>query len=129
MPFIGRAGALLATAALAGIVVGCVPSTVLPETCDDPSVTLRATLRNETLEPGTLEVCRDQHVTLIVTPERDGILHLHGYDDQVAATAVRAGETLELAFTTVRSGQFPIALHTTDGPAEVTVGVLIVHEP
>jgi hypothetical protein len=126
MPFIGRATALLAIAA---IMVGCVPPTVLPETCDDPSVTVPATLRNESLEPGTLEFCRDQRVTLTVTVERDGILHLHGYDDQVAATEVHAGETLELAFTTVRSGQFPIALHTTDGPAEVTVGVLIVHEP
>jgi hypothetical protein len=47
----------------------------------------------------------------------------------VAATEVQAGETLDLELTAVRSGQFPIALHTEDGPAEVTVGILIVHEP
>ena len=90
---------------------------------------LHATLANEQLTPGTLEVCRDQQVTLMVDIQRDGIFHLHGYDDQLAATEVRAGETLNLEFTTVRSGQFPIALHTVDGPAEVIIGTLIVHEP
>lgn len=122
-----RAAALLA---LAAFLAACVPPTVLPETCDDPSVTLQATLVEERLEPSPLEVCRDQRVTLEVAIERDGVFHLHGYDDQVAATEVRSGETLELTFTTVRSGQFPIALHPADGPAaELTVGVLIVHEP
>ncbi len=57
------------------------------------------------------------------------MLHLHGYDDQVPATEVRAGQETVFAFDAVRSGQFPIALHTTDGPAEIDVGTLTVHEP
>jgi hypothetical protein len=111
------------------VLVACVPQTVLPATCNDPSIVLHAELVDERLEPRTLEVCRDQAVTLMVDIRRDGILHLHGYDDQAPATEVRAGRTLTLEFTAVRSGQFPIALHTTDGPAEVTLGSLIVHEP
>jgi hypothetical protein len=114
---------------MAAMLAACVPTQVLPATCGDPSVTLQATLVDERLEPATLEVCRDQRVRLVVAIQRDGVFHVHGYDDQLAATEVHAGESLELSFTTVRSGQFPIALHTTDGPAEVTVGVLIVHEP
>jgi hypothetical protein len=114
---------------MAAILVACVPQVVLPATCNDPSVMLHATLVDERLEPATLEVCRDQRVTLMVDAQRDGVFHLHGYDDQAAATEVRAGQTLTLEFNAVRSGQFPIALHTTDGPAEATIGTLIVHEP
>jgi hypothetical protein len=112
----------------AAIVGACVPQVDLPATCDDPSVTLHATLADEHLTPATLEVCRDQRVTLVVDVQRDGVFHLHGYDDQAAATEVRAGQTLSLELTAVRSGQFPIALHTTDGRAEATIGTLIVHE-
>lgn len=114
---------------MAAILVACVPQVVLPATCNDQSVMLHAAFVDERLEPATLEVCRDQQVTLMVDAQRDGILHLHGYDDQAPATEVRAGRTLTLEFTAVRSGQYPIALHTTDGPAEATVGTLIVHEP
>jgi hypothetical protein len=114
---------------MAAIVAACIPQVVLPATCADPSIELHATLAGEQLTPRTLEVCRDQHVTLVVDVQRDGVFHLHGYDDQAVATEVRAGETLNLELTAVRSGQFPIALHTTDGPAEVTIGTLIVHEP
>ena len=114
---------------MAAILIACVPQVVLPATCQEPSVVLHATLADQRLSPGTLEVCRDQRVTLTIDVQRDGIVHLHGYDEQVAATEVQAGETLDLEFTAVRSGQFPIALHTQDGPAEVTVGTLIVHEP
>ena len=68
-----------------------------------------------------------KHATFTI--ERDGVLHLHGYDDQVSATEVRAGQETVFEFEAVRSGVFPIALHTLDGPAEVPVGSLIVHEP
>jgi hypothetical protein len=120
------AAALIVVVAL---LAGCVTVSDRPESCNDPAVTLRATLADEHLDPGMLDVCRDQDVTLVVTIERDGIFHVHGYDDQLQATEVSAGEELKLTFVAVRSGQFPIALHTTDGPAEVTVGVLTVHEP
>lgn len=114
---------------VAAVVAACVPQVVLPPTCHDPSVMLHATLADGHLTPGTLEVCRDQQVTLMVDIQRDGVFHLHGYDDQVAATEVRTGRTLTMEFTAVRSGQFPIALHTADGPAEATIGTFIVHEP
>jgi len=120
---------IAAPTVVAWLVAGCVPSTVLPQDCDASSVTRQATLSGEQLVPSMIEVCRDQQVRLSVTVERDGILHLHGYDDQTPAVEVRAGETKDLAFTAVRAGQFPVALHTTDGPAEATVGTLIVHEP
>jgi hypothetical protein len=113
---------------VAVVVSACVPQVVLPATCQEPAVVLHTTLADDRLTPGTLEVCRDQLVTLMVDIQRDGVFHLHGYDDQVDATEVRVGQTLNVEFTAVRSGQFPIALHTTDGPAEVTIGTLIVHE-
>jgi hypothetical protein len=113
----------------AALVAGCVPNAGLPETCHDPSVRLEATLADERLEPAALDACREQRVTIALRIERDGILHLHGYDDQVAAMEVRAGEEVELTFEAVRSGAFPLALHTSDGPAEVNVGTLTIHEP
>ena len=114
---------------VAAILGACVPQVALPASCHEPSVMLHATLADEQLTPGTLEVCRGQQVTLMVNAERDGVFHVHGYDDQVSAAEIRAGRTLTLEFTAVRSGQFPIGLHTIDGPAEATVGTLTVHEP
>jgi hypothetical protein len=75
------------------------------------------------------DVCRGQQVTITFTIQRDGILHLHGYDDLLQAREVRAGQTVDFKFTAAHAGQFPIALHTTDGPSETTVGTLIVNEP
>ncbi|HEX6128782.1 MAG TPA: hypothetical protein VF071_07165 [Candidatus Limnocylindria bacterium] len=110
------------------LLAGCVPATNLPENCDAESVTLQATLVEERLEPATLEVCRDQQVTIELTVERDAVFHLHGYDEEVPASQVTAGEDVTLEFTASRAGQFPIAIHTHDGPAEATVGTFIVHE-
>jgi hypothetical protein len=125
-----RGRALLGVAMLlAALLTACVGDAGLPSTCHDPQVSFAATLRGEQLEPATFDACRGQAVTITFAIERDGVLHLHGYDDQVPATEVRAGDEIVFAFDAVRSGQFPIALHTTDGPAEVTVGALTVHEP
>jgi len=125
----GRAALLAAPALLAAVLTACVGDAGLPATCHDPSVGFEATLSDEHLEPSSFNACRGQEVTITFTIERDGVLHLHGYDDQVPATEVRAGQETVFEFDAVRSGQFPIALHTTDGPAEVTVGALTVHEP
>jgi hypothetical protein len=114
--------------ALAALLVACVPPANLPEDCGDPAVTLQATLVDEELQPSTLEACSGQEVTIVLDVQRDAIFHLHGYDDEVPAREVTAGETVELSFTASRSGQFPIAIHTEDGPAEAEVGALIVHE-
>ena len=128
-PLRGRAALLAAPALLAAVLTACVGDAGLPATCHDPSVSFEATLSDEHLEPASFDACRGQEVTITFTIERDGVLHLHGYDDQVPATEVRAGQETVFEFDAVRSGQFPIALHTTDGPAEVNVGTLTVHEP
>lgn len=126
----GAAGrALLSIAAAGGILLaGCVPDTDLPETCDDASVTFQATLVEERLEPSTLEACRGQQVTIQLRVERDAIFHLHGYDAELPAREVRTGEDVALTFEASRAGQFPIEIHTTDGPGEAEVGTLVVHE-
>ncbi len=128
-PLRGRASWLAAAVLLAALLTACVGDAGLPSTCHDPSVSFTATLSDEHLEPASFNACRGQDVTITFTIERDGVLHLHGYDDQVPATEVRAGQETVFEFDAVRSGQFPIALHTTDGPAEVIVGALTVHEP
>jgi hypothetical protein len=125
----GRVGGAIPIALLTAVLAACVPSTNLPTTCHDPSVAFAATLVEERLEPATFDVCRGQQVTITFTIQRDGILHLHGYDDLLPAREVRAGQTVDFAFEAVHAGQFPIAVHTTDGPADATVGTLIVNEP
>lgn len=120
--------ALLTSLLVAAAAAGCVPAADLPEDCDASAVTRQATLSGEQLDPSTIEVCKDQQVTIAVTLERDAVLHLHGYDEEAPALEVTAGEVVDLEFTASRSGQFPIEIHTTDGPAEAEVGTFIVHE-
>ena len=110
--------------------VGCV-STGGPDAaaCEEPSVHLTLALDTDGLEPGSPSVCRDQEVHLSVESELDGILHIHGYDAEVPAFEVRAGERAEIPFTASRSGQFPVEFHASDDPRGVGVGVFTVHEP
>lgn len=122
-----RTAAALAGLALIAILAACVDDG-RPATCDGPIV-LDLTLDADSLTPSEVAVCRDQEVTLRVASEVDGVIHLHGYDDQVGATPVTAGETLELRFTAARSGQFPIELHPEDDPRGIAVGIFTVHEP
>ena len=68
-------------------------------------------------------------VALVFTSEVDGVFHIHGYDEQVPATTVTAGERIELRFEATRSGQFPIELHLPGESEGVDVGILTVHEP
>jgi len=86
-------------------------------------------LTAESLTPANPRVCRGTDVTLTIASEVDGIFHIHGYDDLAPATPVTPGESVELAFSAERSGQFPIELHPADDPAGVNVGLLTVHEP
>jgi hypothetical protein len=115
-------------ALLAAVLAACVPATSLPATCHDPSVHFAATLAGERLEPSSFDACRDQEVTITFNIQRDGILHLHGYDDLLQAREVRTGQTVDFTFKAAHAGQFPIALHTTNGPAETIVGTLIVND-
>ena len=123
----------LAASLLVGLVLAlgaCVPSTSPDmQACEQPAVELELTLQADELEPGAPSVCRDQEVTLLVASEIDGVLHIHGYDSEVPAFEVTAGETTEISFTAGRSGQFPIELHPADAPQGIGVGVFTVHEP
>jgi hypothetical protein len=85
-----------------------------------------ATLTAAGLDPRTIDVCRGQQVGLSVKVEADGVLHIHGYDDQ--AKEVRVGQTVDFDFPAVRSGQFVIELHTTEQRSGLSMGVFTVHE-
>jgi hypothetical protein len=122
-----RHATALTIVALATLVLGgCLDPN--PACADLPS-DIELTLTADSLSPADPRVCRDSDVTLLVTSEVDGVFHIHGLDDIVSATPVAAGETVEIAFTARRSGQFPIEVHPADDPAGVNVGLLTVHEP
>ena len=114
---------------LALVLAACVPGESSPASCSDPEVTITTTLANNQLTPANLTACRDQHIIITVTVEQDGTLHLHGFPEQVDEEDVTAGTPLTIEFDAVRSGQFPIELHPTDGSDEVEVGTLTVREP
>lgn len=122
-----RATAAFMVAALLLVSAACVPQSDLPSDCDAGAVERNATLSDAGLEPDAIDVCSGQEVTITITVERAGELHLHGYDDQVPELEVAVGEVTELAFTASRAGQFPLELHT--GQDEIEIGILTVHEP
>jgi hypothetical protein len=123
-----RIVAALATVLL--LLTACVEDTGPDaEACAAPTVKVELALSADALDPNDPAVCRGQVVTLVISPQVDGVFHIHGYDDEVSATEVRSGEVLELEFTAARSGQFPIELHPADDPAGVEIGVFTVHEP
>lgn len=117
---------LLAAAVLTGCVTDNRPDA---SACAATSAELDVTLTAEALDPSDPAVCRGQAVTMVVHSRVDGVIHLHGYDEQVPATPVRAGEDTTLEFTAATSGQFPIELHAEDDPRGVEVGIFTVHEP
>lgn len=98
-------------------------------TCGAPAIELAVVLTADALTGDELSVCRDQEITLAVEPEVSGVLHIHGYDSQVPATNVVAGESVELVFVAARSGQFPIEFHALEDPRGVELGIFTVHEP
>jgi hypothetical protein len=119
-------------AALAGLLIltACVEDTGPdPAACAAPTVEIQLSLSADALDPNDPAVCRDQAVTLVIQPELDGVFHIHGYDAEVPATEVRAGEPIALEFTAGRTGQFPIEVHPSDDPVGVEVGIFTVHEP
>lgn len=118
-------GALFAAAVMLAA-AGCIGGS---PSCDALPTAIDLTLTVDSLTPDDPAVCRGHDVTLTVASDVDGVLHIHGYDDEVPATAVTAGEAVELAFTAGRSGQFPIELHTDENAQGVSVGIFTVHEP
>ena len=114
-------------ALVAAVLVGCVTEN-RPATCNADATTIELTLSATALEPNDPAACRDQHVTMVVASEVDGVFHIHGLDEVVPATPVVAGEEVTLEFTADRSGQFPIELHPADDPAGIVLGILTIHD-
>jgi FtsP/CotA-like multicopper oxidase with cupredoxin domain len=125
---VARAGA--AAAILAAVVlVGCVQQAVLPDDCGATTVLRPAALSGDHLTPQSIDVCKGQQVTLEITTERAGEIHLHGYDVEAPEVEVTPGDTATFAFKATRPGQFPIELHTPNNEPEIQIGVFTVHEP
>jgi hypothetical protein len=115
--------------ALAGLLISataCVQQSGLPSDCNASSVERTASLTDGGLDPDSFDVCKGQAVTLTITVQVAGTLHLHGYDDQVPEKEVAVGDVAKLAFTASRAGQFPLELHT--GTDEIELAILTVHE-
>lgn len=122
-----RSSSLLTATLLLGPMLGaCVPQTTLPTDCDAETVAREATLSAGTLDPSGIAVCKGQQVLLAITVDAGGVLHLHGYDEALPATAVEAGETANLSFMASLAGQFVIEFHGEEGDAEI--GILTVHD-
>lgn len=119
-----RGLALIAAGLL--LVAGCTPSDAA---CAAASVTLRATVRADGMDPSALAACRDQHVTLELQAEANGEFHIHRYDEQVPGPELTAGETTLMEFTADLVGQFIIEFHSASGGDEAEIGVLTVNEP
>lgn len=107
----------------------CVPGESQSADCGATEVTISTTLADDALDPPNFDACLDQHVVINVTVEQDGELHLHGFPEQVDEEEVTAGTPLTIEFDAVRTGQFPIELHSATGEDEVQVGTLTVREP
>ena len=123
-----RRSAPLILAALAILLAACV-SDQRPEACDAEAVTIQITVTAEAMTPDDPGACRDQDVTLVISSETDGFLHIHGYDEEVPALEISAGEKVEVEFGADRSGQFPIELHPADDPEGIGIGIFTVYEP
>ncbi|HET8586548.1 MAG TPA: hypothetical protein VFM74_01605 [Candidatus Limnocylindria bacterium] len=116
-----------ALAASIGLSVSaCVQQPERPADCDQPSVSRQATLTVDGLTPRNVDVCNGQAVHLSISIQTDGVLHIHGYDQQTRE--VRAGQTVAFDFDADHSGQFVIELHTKTAPSGQGMGVFTVHE-
>ncbi|MEO8639047.1 MAG: hypothetical protein ABI458_03925 [Chloroflexota bacterium] len=123
-----RAAFVAALLLLAAVAIGCVKQADLPNDCDASAVQRQASLNGDRLDPASLDVCKDQKVTIEISTERAGVLHLHGYDQEAPEVAVEPGDTATFTFTATRAGQLVIELHTPNQGPEIEVGLLTVHE-
>lgn len=121
-----RLAAMIAVAGMLLAVAACVQQSTLPPDCAATKVARSATLSNGGLAPDAFDVCKGQAVTITITVQVAGTLHLHGYDDQVPEKPVVSGDVAKLTFTASRSGQFPLELHK--GADEIELAILTVHE-
>ncbi len=120
----------VARSVLSGVILvvatACVNQASLPEDCQAASVERAATLAGDRLDPETINVCKGQELTLTITSERAGEIHVHGYEEE---KEVEPGHTAIFTFSTALPGQFPIELHPPANAPEVEIGILTVNEP
>jgi uncharacterized cupredoxin-like copper-binding protein len=122
----GAAPALLLVMTM---LIGCVQQVVLPEDCGAATVQRSAALSGDHLNPQSIDVCKGQQVTLELTTQRAGEIHLHGYDVEAPEVEVQPGDTATFKFKATRPGQFPMELHTPNNGPEIQIGILTVNEP
>jgi len=121
-----RVGAsVLAILILVGT-TGCVSQATLPQDCQAASVQREATLTGDRLDPEAVSVCKGQELTLAITAEQAGEIHIHGYEKEME---VQPGDTATFTFNATLPGQFPIELHTPNNGPEIDIGILTVNEP
>jgi len=120
----------LLLSAIALVLAACVADTRPDDAaCSAPTIELELTVRADDMVPANPSVCRDQEVTLVISAQVDGVIHVHGYDAELPATELSNGDELSLIFEASRSGQYPIELHRLGSPQGINVGILTVHEP
>jgi hypothetical protein len=121
--------AALSLVALAGALAACIASSGPdPSACGAPTFSAEVRLTERGLEPSGISVCRGQRVVISIEAAIDGVLHVQGYDEEIPLLELQAGDRDRIAFEAVRSGQFPIELHSNAAPAGESVGILTVHE-
>jgi hypothetical protein len=120
--------ARVALISIAALLAGCVSDARPADLhCDQPTISLSAELAHDSLQPGALGACRGQQVRLTVTIAQDGVLHIHGYDQE--SKEVRSGETATFQFAADQSGQFVIELHSAAHPSGLALGIFTAYEP
>jgi uncharacterized protein YxeA len=84
------------------------------------NVTFNVTVSGaKSMSPDTLTARHNDTITISVTSDTDGEVHLHGYD---IPFETKAGQTVSKTFTADKTGRFPIEWESTSTP----LGVLVV---
>jgi hypothetical protein len=114
--------------AAAGMLAACIEGAPICDSLlEEIDVTISA---GGDMAPADPAVCRGDEVTLRITSDTEAVFHVHGFDEtELPATSLPAGETVEVTFTAVRSGQFPVEIHTDENPQGISTGLITIHEP
>ncbi len=87
------------------------------------SRTYRLRLQDQRLVsgPGLIEAIQGDSITLVITSNRAGILHVHAYEQHLVVDLI-PGQEMTSSFTAERAGRFGVHLIGADGAyAEVAV--------
>jgi hypothetical protein len=64
----------------------------------------------KSMQPSDLSAHQNDTVTINITSDTDGVVHLHGYDIEFET---KAGQVVSQTFKAVNTGDFPIEWETT----------------